>query len=55
MLLMNNNILLTNAVFEPHLYKNKEFPFIFHRNRMERPGTSKYYFLRLFKEVTGIR
>ncbi len=35
---MNNNILLTNAVFEPHLYKNKEFPFIFHRNRMERPG-----------------
>lgn len=35
---MNDNILLTNAVFEPHFYKDKAFPFIFHRNRMERPG-----------------
>lgn len=35
---MNDNILLPNAVFEPHFYKNKELPFIFHRNRMERPG-----------------
>jgi len=30
MLLINNNILLSSAIFEPHIFKVNELPFIFH-------------------------
>ncbi len=35
---MDDNILLNNAVFEPHFYKDKKFPLILHRDRLEQPG-----------------